>query len=152
MRVAVLVAPLVFAAVALHAFAEDGKSVAGPIDAEVVRVVDGDTLEVRARIWLGQELDTHVRIAGIDAPEMHARCPRERSLAEEARGTLERSLASGHVQLRDVRNDKYGGRVRADVVLDDGRSAAEVMLRSGLVRHYEGGTRQPWCSDSEARR
>ncbi|HCX68087.1 MAG TPA: nuclease, partial [Rhodobiaceae bacterium] len=26
---------------------------AGPVEAEVVRVVDGDTLVARARIWLG---------------------------------------------------------------------------------------------------
>ena len=40
----------------------------GPVPAFVERVVDGDTLVVRARIWLGQELRIMVRVAGIDAP------------------------------------------------------------------------------------
>ena len=42
----------------------------GPVSAVVERVVDGDTLDVRADIWLGQSLNVRVRIAGVDAPEL----------------------------------------------------------------------------------
>ena len=31
---------------------------AGPIPARVLAVIDGDTIEVQARIWLGQEINT----------------------------------------------------------------------------------------------
>lgn len=51
---------------------------AGPIPAMVVKVVDGDTLNVRARIWINQELDTAVRLLGIDAPELNGACEAER--------------------------------------------------------------------------
>ncbi|HEY4265726.1 MAG TPA: hypothetical protein VGM72_10435, partial [Micropepsaceae bacterium] len=53
----------------------------GPVSAVVQRVVDGDTIEVRAAIWLGQSLTVRVRIDGVDAPELKARCPEERQLA-----------------------------------------------------------------------
>jgi endonuclease YncB( thermonuclease family) len=56
----------------------------GPIPAEVLEVVDGDTLTVRALIWLGQVVETNVRVDGIDTPEIRARCDRERKLAAEA--------------------------------------------------------------------
>jgi micrococcal nuclease len=46
--------------------------------AEVVRVIDGDTLEARVRIWPGMDVTTRVRLRGIDAPELHARCEGER--------------------------------------------------------------------------
>mgnify|MGYP001996263084 CR=1 FL=1 len=48
------------------AFAAD--TLPGPIQAEVIRVIDGDTIEVRAEIWLGQYIETNVRLAGMDAP------------------------------------------------------------------------------------
>jgi len=34
----------------------------------VVDVIDGDTLLVCTRIWIGYEVETLVRIAGLDAP------------------------------------------------------------------------------------
>jgi hypothetical protein len=46
----------------------------GPVNAELLRVIDGDTIEVRARIWLGLDLTTRVRLSGIDAPELDGAC------------------------------------------------------------------------------
>src|SRR5882757_1213192 len=57
----------------------------GPVKAIVQRVVDGDTIEVRAFIWLGQSVLIRVRIDGVDAPELEARCPAERERALAAR-------------------------------------------------------------------
>ena len=59
-------------------------SLPGPLPARVVSVIDGDTLEVRVHIWLGQNLDTRVRLAGIDAPELKGKCDREKDLARRA--------------------------------------------------------------------
>ena len=53
--------------------------------AEVLRVIDGDTFEARLRVWPGLEVVTKVRLAGIDAPELSARCAREHALAAQAR-------------------------------------------------------------------
>ena len=36
------------------------EALAGPVAARVERVVDGDTIEVRAKIWLGQIGRAHV--------------------------------------------------------------------------------------------
>ncbi len=44
----------------------------GPVAAHVSRVIDGDTFEASAAIWLGQAITVRVRIAGIDAPELRA--------------------------------------------------------------------------------
>ena len=116
----------------------------GPVQAKVERVVDGDTIEVRARIWLGQSLVVRVRIDGIDTPELKARCEDERRRAEAARAFLAHRLEGADIKLSHVVYDKYGGRVRADVT-DDSGDIARALLAAGLARPYHGERRQSWC-------
>ncbi len=117
----------------------------GPVKAEVLKVIDGDTLTVRARIWVGQNLEIHVRITGVDTPELRARCDRERTLAREARKTVRAAVASGQVRLFDVQYGKYAGRVVARVETEDGRDIAKMLIDAGLGRAYGGGKRAGWC-------
>jgi endonuclease YncB( thermonuclease family) len=53
--------------------------------AEVLRIIDGDTFEARVNLWPGLDVTTRVRLRGIDAPELKARCGEERIKAEAAR-------------------------------------------------------------------
>ncbi len=117
----------------------------GPIPADVVAVVDGDTLAVRAHIWLGQVVATHVRLLGIDAPELHGHCPRERQAAQRAREALSQRTRGGVVTLEDLRPDKYGGRVLARVRDARGVDLAAALLSDRLVAPYAGGRRADWC-------
>lgn len=121
------------------------EEISGPVAADVIRVIDGDTLAVRARIWIGLDLVVSARIRGIDAPELRGKCDREKALAEAARAHLATVVAGGRLRLRRIENDKYAGRVLADIVTDDGTDLREAMLESGLARPYEGGGRDPWC-------
>src|SRR5258706_2468188 len=89
------------------------EALAGPVAAMVERVVDGDTIEVKAAIWLGQTLIIRVRIDGVDAPELEARCTEERKLALAARDFLARRVQGVPVKLTHVVYDKYGGRAGA---------------------------------------
>lgn len=129
---------------------------AGPVPATVTAVVDGDTLEVRARVWLGQEIATRVRLVGIDAPELRARCARERALALRAADFLERRLvtggaASSRIRLHDIENGKYAGRVLARVETADGQDLARLLLAAGLAQPYHGGRRASWCAADKVR-
>lgn len=117
----------------------------GPIPAAVAAVIDGDTLRVKARVWLGQEVDTLVRLLGVDAPELDGRCAEERRRAEEARAFLRRRAQGGRVSLVDVRTDKFGGRVLARVLDDDGTDLGAALVAAGLARPYGGGRRGAWC-------
>ena len=125
----------------------------GPIAAVVERVIDGDTLAVRARIWLNQELRINVRIARIDAPELAARCERERELAGRARDFVHDilfapGLAEPAILLSDIGQDKFGGRVLARVTGDGGQDIAQALIQAGLARHYDDGKRASWCIHS----
>ncbi len=79
--------------------------------AEVLRVLDGDTFEARVHLWPGLDITTRVRLRGIDAPELKARCGEERTKAEAARDALRAILDQGEVGIARVTLDKYGGRV-----------------------------------------
>ncbi|MGC2854983.1 thermonuclease family protein [Novispirillum sp. DQ9] len=118
----------------------------GPIEAEVLRVVDGDTVEVRARIWLGQTVTTLVRVNGIDTPERRSRCDAEKKAAEKVTALVADLLpVGGKIRLRDVETGKYAGRVVAGVEMPDGRDLARLLLDRKLARPYDGGSRAGWC-------
>jgi micrococcal nuclease len=110
---------------------------AGPIPAAVLRVVDGDTLTVRARIWINQELD---------APELNGVCEIERMKAKAAREFLERRTENRLVVLHDISNDKYGGRVVARITTESGEDLGALLLDENLAAPYDGrGAKAKWC-------
>jgi micrococcal nuclease len=116
----------------------------GPIEAWVLRTIDGDTLLVRARVWLGQDVTTHVRLLGIDAPELRGKCEAETAAAGRARDYVAAMIGKRPVTLTDLRVDKYGGRVLARVTAG-GRDVSAALLRAGLAQPYRGGKRAGWC-------
>ena len=114
--------------------------------AEVLRVIDGDTFEARVRLWPGLETVTKIRLRGIDAPELRARCDEERSKALAARDALQAILDQGDVGVSAVTLDKYGGRVVADASTRATPDVSAALLGAGLARSYAGGRRETWCS------
>jgi endonuclease YncB( thermonuclease family) len=118
----------------------------GPVAAEVLRVIDGDTIEVRAHIWLGQEVTTLVRLGGIDAPELKGKCESERAAARRAKARIEEKLRGREVTLRDIRFEKYAGRVMSKVETEKGEDLGTALTREGYVRSYHGAKRAGWCA------
>lgn len=107
-------------------------------------VFDGDTF------YMGQR---HIRIVGIDAPEIgqHARCPQEAALAEEAAAELLVQLNAGPFTLQaseDGLRDGYGRELMRVTRRSPGgaiQDLAATLIASGKVRAYTRGARQPWC-------
>lgn len=122
---------------------------AGPLFAEVTDVLDGDTLSMRIQIWIGQEIITDVRIAGIDAPELRGQCTAERQKAIEAKQAVQNLLHNNRAVLSDIKLEKYAGRVLATVKSTDGTLIAEHLVNAGLARPYDGGKRGGWCDSAQ---
>ena len=118
--------------------------------AEVLRVLDGDTFEARVHVWPGLDITTKIRLRGIDAPELRARCPAERTMAEAARDALGAMLAEGTVGISAVTLDKYGGRVVAEAGTRTIANVSAELLAKGHARRYAGGKRRGWCDDQAA--
>ncbi len=119
----------------------------GPVPARVTGVIDGDTIVVRARIWLGQDVETRVRLAGADAPELNGGCESERRLARRARDFVRALAAGGRVVLSHISYGKYAGRVVASVRVPGGEDFSQALIAADLARPYGGGRRRSWCPD-----
>jgi endonuclease YncB( thermonuclease family) len=100
-----------------------------PVD--VVRTIDGDTFEARVHLEPGLDLNTRVRLRGIDAPELKASCPQEMRMAEAATGALRTLLGEGDVRIFNIGPDKYAGRVVADAATRRTENVSTAMLAAG---------------------
>ncbi|HEX9964309.1 MAG TPA: thermonuclease family protein [Allosphingosinicella sp.] len=102
-----------------------------------VRVIDGDTFVLGGG---------KIRIADIDTPEVHGRCPNETALAAKATSRLRTLLASGPFELHPLPSgrdrDRYGRQLR--IVTRGGRSIGDVLVAEGLARTWSG-RREGWC-------
>ena len=123
-----------------------GERIAGPVTADVVEVLDGDSLRVRAHIWPGHFVDVILRVRGINTPELRASCPREHDLALAARDVMSDLVGAGPVALVNIGGGKYYGRILADIRLADGTDLAAQMLRRAPSRRYAGAKRLGWCA------
>jgi len=104
-------------------------------------VLDGDTFIMAQR---------HIRITGIDAPEIgaKARCPAEAAQAERAANELLRLLNQGPFTLQsaaDGLRDEYGRELMTVTRAAPPQDIAKALIASGTVRAYDYGARQPWC-------
>lgn len=98
--------------------------------AQVVEVVDGDTLHVS----IDGSPDT-VRLIGVDAPEIHHPTKGREPLGDEAAAYMSGLIGAGTVCLeRDLTERDDFGRLLRYVWLPDGRLADEAMLRAGLAQ------------------
>jgi endonuclease YncB( thermonuclease family) len=117
-----------------------------PVD--VLRTIDGDTFEARVHLEPGLDLNTRVRLRGIDAPELKASCPQELQMAEAATDALRALLGEGGVTIFNIGPDKYGGRVVADAATRRTGNVSTAMLTAGHARSYGGGHRSGWCTNA----
>ena len=118
----------------------------GPVEAEVLKVRDGDTVEVAAHVWPMQAVHVAVRLRGVDAPELRGDCAREIAAAEAARDRLVALIGDESVRLTTIEGDKYFGRVVADLSTTTEPDLAARLRAEGLVDPYDGGRRRNWCA------
>ena len=118
-------------------------TVEGEYPVEILRVMDGDTLEVEIdEIQVEGLKNQTVRIFGIDTPET-----RTTNAFEKACGNWSKKRANDFVssdgQYALVTEFEDGGfsRILGDIRSPDGVMLSEFMLNEGLAVEYEGGTR-----------
>lgn len=138
-----IILPLILALTALPVLADTTSPQRVP--ALVSGAYDGDTIYVDAELWPGLTWNGSVRLKGVDTPEIRGQCPEEEALAIQARDFVREIVTDQLVLLADVQDDKYGGRVAAVVLLEDGRDIVTLIIEAGLGRPYDGGTREGWC-------
>jgi endonuclease YncB( thermonuclease family) len=109
------------------------------VEAEILEVLDGDT--VRARLSLGWYIEhlATIRVEGIDAPEM----PTE--AGEAARLFLVALLPIGTrvIVTSKTKPEKYGRTLASLLLVNSGGDVASRLIAAGHAKPYDGGKREP---------
>lgn len=105
-------------------------------------ITDGDTIRIQARVWPNILVEEHVRLLGIDTPEMRAAATCERVLAQAAKQAAADILTAGkRITVSSNSRDSFG-RILGDVRVD-GISLSDTLLARGVARKF--GVKMPWC-------
>lgn len=106
----------------------------GPVQAKVIRVIDGDTVDVFAYTWPDELKQVRIRFPDIQAGETthRAKCAAELNAGLRAKSYLSKRLPEGTaVSLNDIRHGKYARRMVARIVDSSGRDIATELVDVG---------------------
>ena len=117
---------------------------------EVVKVLDGDTIDVLIDLGFDLFKKERVRIAGVDTPEKRTRDLEEKALGIDATNWLKEQLENtiqGNDELT-IRTElkggvgKYGRLLGWLYIGDNKKSINEQMISQGYAWAYDGGTKK----------
>jgi micrococcal nuclease len=113
---------------------------------KVLKVVDGDTIDVDIDLGFNVSYTQRVRLAGIDTPESRTKDLKEKALGLEVKDYLSGKLKDAKViviktELPDS-SEKYG-RILGWLYVDGEKlSVNESMIKEGYAWTYDGGTKK----------
>ena len=121
---------------------------ANAVPAVVKYIVDGDTFSAGVKLQDDTVVSVRVRIRNVDTPELHGECVDEIVAANVAKNRLAELLpVDSVVELENIKDDKYLGRIDANVRDTRGRDIGQILIREKLGRAYSGGRRAGWCKN-----
>ena len=118
---------------------------------EIVKVLDGDTIDVLIDLGFDLFKKERVRIAGVDTPEKRTRDLEEKALGIDATNWLKKKLEdtiAGDGDELTIRTELVGGTGKYGRLLgwlynnEDAISLNEQMITEGYAWAYDGGTKQ----------
>ena len=113
----------------------------------VKHIVDGDTFVADVLMKDKTVVNSvKVRLSNVDTPEIHGQCEYEIARAAVAKQRLGELIPVGSViEIKNVKDDKYAGRIDAHVYDKSGRDVGNILIKEKVGRPYSGGRRQSWC-------
>lgn len=106
-----------------------------PEPLRVAYPIDGDSVVLTDK--------RHVRLLGVDTPELHSTCLAEREMAQRARRFVLVALEQPYRVELTGKREKYGRELGRLWIGD--HDIADLLVRAELGRAYHGDKRQPWC-------
>ena len=110
---------------------------------KVLRVVDGDTIDVNIDLGFNIWHRGRVRMAGIDTPESRTRNLEEKKLGLASKARLKALLKGQKVSIQCTKEKGKFGRILADVMVGD-TNINKQLIDEGHAREYQGGKKIPW--------
>ena len=120
---------------------------------EVVKVVDGDTIDVVIDLGFDLSKKERVRLAGIDTPESRTRDLEEKELGLQAKEHLSTNLSNAKQLIISTEKDgKYGRMLGTIYINDDIVSMNQQMIDKGYAWEYDGGTKEKDLNELRVKR
>ena len=110
---------------------------------KVLRVVEGDTIDVNIDLGFNIWHRGRVRMAGIDTPESRTRNLEEKKLGLASKARLKELLKGQKVSIQCTKEKGKFGRILADVMVGD-TNINKQLIDEGHAREYQGGKKIPW--------
>ena len=109
----------------------------------VVKVVDGDTLDLEIDLGFSLTKKERCRVAGIDTPECRTRDKEEKQYGLAAKVYMKGLLKNGtNLRVKTEKDGKYG-RMLGWIYCDEyEESLNERMVMDGYAWQYDGGTKR----------
>jgi endonuclease YncB( thermonuclease family) len=110
--------------------------------AELIRVIDGDTVQAWIELDFGVKVKTTIRLEGVDAPEIHTtkKNDDEYKRGMEAKGFVESTFSrlgdKFTVESDGEQLDKYG-RILCNILLSNGEWLDVLLVKHGLATAKE---------------
>jgi endonuclease YncB( thermonuclease family) len=124
-------------------------------EGKVIKVYDCDTITIATRFPYLTSLDEsnityrfHIRLLGIDTPEMKTKNEDDKTIAYLAQKTLSELILNKTVRLTNISLDKYG-RILANVFTEDETELSKWAIENRFAVPYDGGTKKSPKSWSE---
>jgi micrococcal nuclease len=108
---------------------------------EVVKVVDGDTLDVMIDVGFDIIRKERVRIRRVDTPESITKDVLEKKLGMEAKEFVGKWIkAQKNLKIKTFKDDKYG-RILGEIYGDENACLNDILINEGYAWEYDGTTK-----------
>jgi micrococcal nuclease len=123
---------------------------------QVLKVVDGDTIDADIDLGFDISLTKRVRLAGIDTPESRTTDKQEKALGLESKEWLKSRLEfAKNIIIRTqlpASTEKYGRILGKLYINNEETSLNEQMIAEGYAWEYQGGSKEKDFALLESRR
>lgn len=113
---------------------------------KVLKIVDGDTIDVDIDLGFNVSYTQRVRLAGIDTPESRTTDLKEKALGLEVKEYLKHLLEDAEDIIIQTEkpdsSEKYGRILGWLFINDEDTSLNEKMINDGYAWEYDGGTKK----------
>lgn len=113
---------------------------------QVLKVVDGDTIDVVIDLGFDISFTSRVRLAGIDTPESRTTDSREKQLGLEVKEYLKKQLEGATdivIKTEKVDSSEKYGRILGWVFVNKSTGSLNMeMVNKGYAWDYDGGTKK----------
>ena len=123
---------------------------------QILRVIDGDTIDADIDLGFDISLTKRIRLAGVDTPESRTADVNEKKYGLEAKEWLKHKVEKAeHILIKTELPDsteKYGRIIGHLFVNDQANSLNDQMIVEGYAWTYDGGTKKKNFAELDAKR